>query len=444
MQEVQTKDKYFMSQMLWLRNSLRINDNKLLHALNRDAAVKAVYVLPGRWLQDSPWGFPKMGVHRARFLLQTLLELEKGLDSLNIPLYVLVGDPVQELSNFITDHGISKAVTTEEWLQEEREDLNAIKNSRKDIAWETRYDNFLFDPADLPYASLEELPRSFTPFRKRCEAKVEVRCPLPLPEAWPESNRRQTAAIPTLEDLGYDGYENDDKRTAFPFSGGYSAGMERIQSYFWDSGNLSSYKETRNGLVGTEYSSKLSPWLANGSLSPREVYKQVKSFEEDRVKNQSTYWLIFELIWREYFRYVSLKHGDRIFYRNGISDKEHPWKSDKVAREAWTQGETGNDFIDANMKELLHTGWMSNRGRQVVASYWAKDLGQDWRIGASWFESQLIDYDVHSNWGNWMYQAGVGNDPRDRRFNIEKQAANYDPEGRFRQLWLQDHQKPII
>ena len=89
------------------------------------------------------------------------------------------------------------------------------------------------------------------------------------------------------------------------------------------------------------------------------------------------------------------------------------------------------------MIELKSTGWMSNRGRQNVASYFAKELELDWRIGAAYFESLLVDYDVHSNYGNWMYVSGVGNDPRDRKFNVQIQAERYDINGKFRKLWLQ-------
>jgi deoxyribodipyrimidine photo-lyase len=82
---------------------------------------------------------------------------------------------------------------------------------------------------------------------------------------------------------------------------------------------------------------------------------------------------------------------------------------------------------------------MSNRGRQNAASYFAKNLKLDWRIGASYFESMLIDYDVHSNYGNWMYVSGVGNDPRDRTFNVKLQAERYDSNGKFQNLWLQEN-----
>jgi deoxyribodipyrimidine photo-lyase len=105
--------------------------------------------------------------------------------------------------------------------------------------------------------------------------------------------------------------------------------------------------------------------------------------------------------------------------------------------EQWIKGETNEDFVNANMNELRLTGFMSNRGRQNVASYFCNDLKLDWRYGAAYFEEQLIDYDVCSNWGNWAYIAGVGNDPRpDRYFNIEKQASTYDKNRSYRNLWL--------
>ena len=168
------------------------------------------------------------------------------------------------------------------------------------------------------------------------------------------------------------------------------------------------------------------------------MYWEVKKFEKEITKNQDTYWLIFELIWRDYFKFISLKHGNKIFKIGGILEKDLDWNKDEKARENWINGETKEAFVNANMKEIAATGFMSNRGRQNVASYWAKELKQDWRVGAAYFESLLIDYDVHSNWGNWMYNSGVGNDPRDRKFNIKRQAERYDPDQKFQNLWLKE------
>ena len=166
------------------------------------------------------------------------------------------------------------------------------------------------------------------------------------------------------------------------------------------------------------------------------IYWKVKEFEKEVKKNQSTYWLIFELIWRDYFKYISLKHGNKIFQLEGIGKSERNWEIDKERFEKWANGETGIPFIDANMRELNSTGFMSNRGRQNVASFLSKEVQLDWRMGAEYFESMLIDYDVASNYGNWMYVSGVGNDPRDRYFNIISQAKRYDANGEFVKHWL--------
>ena len=238
-----------------------------------------------------------------------------------------------------------------------------------------------------------------------------------------------------MKELGYEDFELDN-RTAFPFEGGEINAIERLNEYLFKTKLIGNYKNTRNGLLGTNYSSKFSPWLANGSLSARQIFKNVKDFEIKYFSNQSTYWMVFELIWRDFFKYVSLKHKNKIFKLNGILNIEYNWSTNKKYIDQWINGTTSNDFVNANMIELKSTGWMSNRGRQNVASYFAKNMKMDWRIGASYFESMLIDYDVHSNYGNWIYVSGVGNDPRDRFFNLKRQAEIYDGDRKFRKKWL--------
>jgi len=212
--------------------------------------------------------------------------------------------------------------------------------------------------------------------------------------------------------------------------------LKRLHHYFSETENLSQYKQTRNGLVGRDYSSKFSAWLSDGSLSAVTIYHEIKKYEEEFGANDSTYWLIFELLWRDFFRYISLQYKDLIFRKSGINHQKYFAENNKTLIQKWKDGETDSDFVNANMLELKNTGWMSNRGRQNVASYFCKILKQDWRIGAACFEEMLIDYDVHSNYGNWMYLAGVGNDNRDRTFNPEKQAEMYDANEEFRKLWL--------
>jgi deoxyribodipyrimidine photo-lyase len=213
--------------------------------------------------------------------------------------------------------------------------------------------------------------------------------------------------------------------------------LRRLNHYLWGSNSIATYKETRNGLIGSDYSSKFSPWLAQGCLSPKLIYHEIRRYEREKTSNDSTYWLIFELLWRDYFRLIGKKYGNRIFFKTGPQNKPMRHLRDNMELfHSWAEGKTGVPFIDANMRELNATGFMSNRGRQNTASFLVKDLKINWQIGAEYFESQLIDYDPCSNWGNWNYVAGVGSDPReDRYFNILTQARNYDAKGDYVRLW---------
>jgi deoxyribodipyrimidine photo-lyase len=303
------------------------------------------------------------------------------------------------------------------------------------VAFKATYNQFLFHPDTIPFA-IEKIPNIFTQFRNQCEKSTKVVPEFSVQPMPKENWTINETVIPTMKTLGFTDFEMDS-RTAFPFEGGEHEAMNRLQDYFWETKKLSVYKLTRNGLIGTEFSSKFSPWLANGSISAKTIYWEIVKYEQQIGKNDSTYWLIFELIWRDYFKYVSMKNGNSIFKIGGILDKNYDWKSNSPAINGWINGTTHEPFVNANMIELQQTGWMSNRGRQNVGSYFAKNLLLDWRIGAAYFEAMLIDYDVHSNYGNWMYVSGVGNDPRDRKFNIKLQAENYDGQSKFQRLWLQ-------
>ena len=335
------------------------------------------------------------------------------------------------------EHQINAIFLQKEWTPDEEKVKHNLQDlaEMKGVKWVETYDQFLFHPDDIPYPDFSKIPEVFTDFRKRCEQTCKIRTSVAVTAQPKEDFFATSNVLPTLEDLGLESFKRD-KNSAFPFHGGETSALKRIEEYFFETENLSKYKKTRNGLIGESYSSKLSAWLANGSISARTIYWAVQRYEQEVCKNEDTYWLVFELIWRDYFKYVSLKHGDKIFKLDGILGNQYEWKvSDKAFRE-WTNGNTREPFINANMIELQRTGFMSNRGRQNVASYWAKEWEQDWRIAAKYFESMLIDYDVHSNYGNWMYNAGVGNDPRDRKFNIKRQAEMYDAKGKYQKLWL--------
>ncbi|GAA4281692.1 DASH family cryptochrome [Gaetbulibacter aestuarii] len=423
--------------LVWFRNDLRTQDQAALkQALENHTSILALYCFDPRHFEDTIFGFKKTEKYRAKFLIETVQNLKKGLKDLNIELFVFYDRPEIKIPDLIKSYNIKGIYAQKEWTQEEKAVEDAlVSNVGESVKLLTYYDQFLFHPDDIPLA-FSQIPQVFTVFRKKLEKEASVR-PEQITKATEAiSDIRNDTEIPSLEDLGFESFETHPN-SAFPFQGGEEAAEKRLQNYFFKTKKLGVYKKTRNGLVGTNYSSKFSAWLANGSISPRHIYWQIKAFEKEHFKNQSTYWLIFELIWRDYFKYISLKHGDTIFYLGGILNKNYSWRTNESDIKAWIEGRTSSDFVNANMIELAETGWMSNRGRQNVASYFAKDLELDWRIGAAYFESLLMDYDVHSNYGNWMYVSGVGNDPRDRKFNVKLQAERYDPQGKFQNLWLQ-------
>lgn len=423
--------------LVWFTKNLRVRDNhSLIKALEENEKVIGVYCFDPRHFSNTKYGFKKTEKFRAKFLIETVENLRKNLYKQNISLLVFHEKPELILSEIIQSHQINSLYCQREWTSEEVDIVEKLHETAPNCNFIEIFDQFLFHPDDIPYSNFSEIPEVFTNFRQKVEANAEVRKCLGKPKIQFEDNLVENDTdIPSLNDLGLKEFELDT-RSVFPFSGGEDAAEARLQDYFWETQDLKNYKETRNEMLGAAYSSKFSPWLANGSLSSRYIYEEVKKFESEIVENDSTYWLIFELLWRDYFKYVSLKHGSKIFQLKGISQKDLVWKNDSEALKKWIEGNTKEPFVNANMKEIAATGFMSNRGRQNVNSFWAKELLQDWRVGAAYFESMLIDYDVHSNWGNWMYNSGVGNDPRDRKFNIKKQAERYDADGKFQQTWL--------
>ncbi|MEO1804465.1 MAG: DASH family cryptochrome [Bacteroidota bacterium] len=424
--------------IVWFRNDLRLHDHEaLVRAIEHGLEVIPVYVLDSRQFGETSFGFPKTGPYRTKFLLESLAQLRARLKSVGSDLIVRKGLPeviIPEIANQYGAGGVyAHKEVTEEELNVEKALEKALFKSGIDV--ELIWGSTLYHLADLPMP-VRSLPEIFTHFRKEVEKFAPVRNTFPTPESIPTPYIENPGHIPSVEDMGMHPVEIDT-RAVLDFRGGEIEALERLQTYFWEEDRLREYKETRNGLLGQGYSSKFSPWLALGCISPRHIYKEVKRYEKMRKKNSSTYWLIFELIWRDYFRFVAKRYENLLFLEGGIKGEYGNWRVDWARFEQWKDGMTGIPFIDANMRELRETGFMSNRGRQNVASFLVKDLRVDWRMGAEWFESVLLDYDVCSNWGNWNYVAGIGNDPRENRyFNVISQAKRYDAQGDYVRHWL--------
>jgi len=424
--------------IVWFKTDLRLHDNEtLIKAIAQSDQIIPVYCFDDSEFVATEFGFKKTGSFRAQFLLESLIDLDKNLRELGSGLLILKGKPEVEISNIVRQYKATKVFSKKEVSYEEKQTEEKVREVLFKLKCElkTFSTSTLYHAEDLPF-SIKDIPDVFTNFRKKTEKDALIRTAFKEPNLI-KSPEIPMLNLPTLDELGLQ-FKPIDSRAAIHFKGGESEAIKRMNHYFFESKSISSYKETRNGLVGADYSSKFSAWLALGCISPRFIVNELKKYEAQLGANESTYWLIFELLWRDYFRFMMKKYNAKFFQQAGIQDKGMAInKHNTQELQKWINGETEVDFVDANMIELKHTGFMSNRGRQNVASYLCNDLKLDWRYGAAYFEQQLIDYDVCSNWGNWAYLAGVGNDPRGNRyFNIEKQAADYDKDKKYRNLWL--------
>ena len=425
--------------VFWFRYDQRLHDNLAFFRLCAEVDhLIPVFVIDPRWFKSQRLHCRHMGQHRLHFLMQSLTELQASLREKGSDLWLLRGAPEVVLCQLLKDHNISKLGTSRYPGVYEKQELQAIQTACPQLEIISEETFTLFRQEQLPF-ELTTLPNHFTPFRKKVEP-IAIDPPAKAPE-WLPPPPSTAAPVPAVKEVLSEFVTDSIVTENTLFQGGRKAAMQRLQYYTTDSRKLLQYKQTRNGLLAFDDSSKLSSWLAFGNLSAREVYWQIKKFEQDVQANDSTYWLYFELLWREYFQWYLHKHHKQCFTLSGIKGKA-PLTSYWPERfEKWRSGNTPWPIINACMRQLARTGYLSNRGRQLVASCLVHELNLDWRYGAAWFEETLVDYDVASNWGNWQYLAGVGADPRGhRKFDLEKQTRQYDPQRAFIRHWVSDNE----
>ena len=265
----------------WFRDNLRLRDNPSLDkAITECEEILPVYVVDEHLFGNHPLGFRNCGDQRWRFLRECIIDLKTELKFLGSDLLILYGNPTERLSYLADKYGIKhiyccKAVDYDEIKQEETLNERFVLNSYMDQT--------LLQANTLPF-EVSQLPFVFTEFRKAVEKSLDVREEMPIPTSIPTIDGNFDQMPSTLRVV-----PEKDHRSAFPFPGGETQAWERLNQYLWKDKNLSRYKNTRNGMIGPNYSSKFSPYLATGAISPVSIFHQIKQYENDVVKNISTY-----------------------------------------------------------------------------------------------------------------------------------------------------------
>ncbi|KAI0838224.1 cryptochrome [Hypoxylon sp. FL0890] len=508
-----------------IRHDLRVSDNPILHHLASISDHGFTHLLPlfvllphqievsGFLKEGTQSPFPqaksevgrywRCGPHRAKFIAQSIWNLKDNLKKLGSELTIRIGPYDGVLKRVIdglqqNEFNVGGVWTIGEEGYEEKRDEKAMSDTCSSLGIDFQLwvdEKYFIDDRDLEQLnSPQDLPDVFTTYRKMMEPlREKPRETLPTPEKGALPKAIEKSKIPNQSSPfeipdSYESFEEallqpingvlsgvppfpEGAKSAHPFRGGEDNAFSRLD-YLIKSGSAFSYKASRNGLLGADFSTKLSAYLAQGCITARQIHHRLVVYEDGKDEslaesqgygegeNEGTKAIRFELLWRDYMRLCNRKFKGKLFLRAGFrNDSGNKWKSahkdeimdgqqepaDEISKivQRVFDGTTGMGLIDASQRELLHTGYTSNRARQNVASFLAKHLCIDWRYGAEWYEMLLVDYDVSSNWANWQYVAGVGNDPRGeaRIFNPVKQAFDYDKDGEYVRCWVPELRK---
>jgi deoxyribodipyrimidine photo-lyase len=413
-----------MITIVWFRQDLRLSDNPALTAAVNRGSVLPVYILddvaPGRW---------RMGAAGRWWLHHSLIALAKDLGEL----VLLRGEPGILLPKLVKATGAS-AVYWNRCYEPFAIELDKALKARlltDGINVESFNANLMHEPWEL--ATRDRRPfRVFSPFWRIILAQP-VAAPHPKP---PELNiERPKVAADDLNDWRLLPSKPDwASEWRHWWQPGEAGALMRFEEFV--ANDLAGYADLRDR-PDISRSSRLSPHLHFGEISPRHVWARLSGERSEPAKRVGIDKFLSELGWRE-FAYHLLFHFPMLPDKNwrGAFDA-YPWLNRQMDLHAWQRGHTGYPFIDAAMRELWQTGWMHNRARMVAASFLVKHLRIDWRLGEAWFWDTLVDADLANNAAGWQWVAGSGADaaPYFRIFNPLIQGRKWDPDGDYVRRW---------
>lgn len=416
--------------IVWFRNDLRLADHPALrHALGRDAPIVAVFIHAPE--EGRPWA---PGAASRWWLHHSLAALAVALRRRGSRLILRAGPSAAALLALARETGARTVLWNrlyEPALQ--RRDAVVHQTLRgKGIATRDFPGTLLFEPGEVATASGGPY-RVFTPFWRSCQRRGLAQRPLPAPRRLPAPARwPRSQAIEELGLLPRHGWDAGLRAAWRPGEDG----ARRALAAFCDAG-LAGYGERRD-LPGVAGTSRLSPHLRFGELTPRQVVQRVHASAAARRSGRDIDQFLRALGWREFAYHVLHHFPDTPQRPLDARFEAFPWRRSRRLLGAWQHGATGYPIVDAGMRELWHTGWMHNRVRMLVASLLAKNLRIAWQEGARWFWDTLVDADLASNTLNWQWVAGCGADaaPYFRIFNPVLQGRRFDPRGDYVRRWV--------
>jgi deoxyribodipyrimidine photo-lyase len=411
-----------MTTLVWFRQDLRLRDNPALVAAAARGPIVPVFILDDT---DKTWG---PGAASRWWLQHSLGAMRQELGALSF----YRGDPKKLLPKLAAEAKVSAVYWNRCYDAHAVARDTAIKNRLKKDGIEAQSFNaaLLNEPWDIKTGSGGHY-KVFTPYWRAAQAR-EFAAPVAKPKT---IDAHRLGSSEKLEDWdltptkpnwakGFDQY----------WTPGEQGALERIESFL--GGDLASYGEMRDR-PDKPSTSRLSPHLHFGEISPRQIYARLQSDPDSKTTRSGATKFLSEVGWREFAHHV-LYHFPTFPDENWRDAFDaYPWRDSKNDLKAWQRGLTGYPVVDAGMRELWHTGFMHNRVRMIAASFLIKHLRLDWRLGERWFWDTLVDADLANNAFGWQWVAGSGADasPYFRIFNPMTQGEKFDPTGDYVRRW---------
>lgn len=410
--------------ILWFRNDLRLHDNEALTEIMRSVdEIIPVFVFDDRLFRGKMFDIlPKIYKTRALFTIESVRDLRMNLKNQGSNLVVRKGLTEDIIFDLAKEFRSSWVFCNRERTEDEVCVQDSLEESLWTIGQEIRYSRgkMLHYTQDLPFP-ITHSPDLFATFRKETERIVDIREPLPSPQRIkPLLSDIEEGPIPDLKEFGWD---NDYVNV------GFKGGETEALKVSWE--HISEVKNKERKHL------ELSPWLSNGALSPKLLYERINGLPRSLKKIKKE--LIRNLYLRDFHRLMGKKHYNKLFLKGGFSEADESetggdWNFEKLQQ--WICGNTEHKLVNAAMKALAQTGYLSHQYRRVVAYYLIETMNVHWLLGAAYFESVLLDYDPCSNYGNWQRIVGVSLDQKGEvGVNFDTVDQLLDPEGKFKSQW---------
>ncbi len=413
--------------IVWFRQDLRLKDNPAFV----NACEHSDHIIPLYILDESSF---ILGEAQRWWLHHSLISLDNDLKKIGLTLCLRKGNTQDILQEIVNQHAIESIYWNRCYEPDIIQRDTLIKKTFQDKGLHIQSSNgsLLHEPWEIKNTS-GNFFKVFSPYWKACLKKLIIPNPL-LSYQQPRSLNTNTDTLDSWKLLP----DNPNWAAAFEdyWRPGEQGAEEKLADFI--SLHLKGYNTSRDEPAKNS-TSKLSPHLHFGEISPWQVFRAIENVKlEQDCDVKSIERFLSEMGWRE-FSYHLLYYVPSLPVANFKSEFDaFPWQLNPVFLKNWQQGKTGYPIVDAGMRELWHTGYMHNRVRMIVASFLIKDLFIDWRVGASWFFNTLLDADLANNSASWQWVAGSGADaaPYFRIFNPVLQGEKFDPNGEYIKRWV--------